>query len=874
MVGLPGTNEGESEGTTIPGAKFFLDDASKLWVARGGSVDLFAVFESGLRYHVLRIPPGEPMFGIQDGVGPIRMLACPDPEAVIHSSAMPGILDPLLVSSWMAKLASAAGHQLATLEALDHAGLQEFHRRILGLLEERIANREQAHRERLRVKTESGTDGLKSAWSELTAAIGGKAFPSPAGDFDQGRCLARAWEAISSNLGVCAQGQAAVCLPSQPDQAIEALTRTAPLRARKVVLRGSWWTQDAGSILAFRNGHAIALIPGARRSYRLFDPSTGRAVRLNGRLAAELDEEAYAVYRRFPVGPVTLYGLLAFWLRECRSDMGLIALTGLLTGALGLAVPLAVGRLLNFVIPAAQRQEVPVLGGLLLVAALAGALFSYASALALQRAGFRAGSATLYALWDRLLALPVFHLNAYTAGDLAQRTSAIDQIRQIVTQPLFVGALACPFSLIQVVLLFHYRPDLAAPALLLPLSLVAVSIVGSFLLARQYSARAACQSELSSHIFQVISGIAKLRVAGAESRAFRSWARRFQRHRTASIRIRRTTALIGGLQAAAPLAGWTFIVFGSRLKVGAARGGIGDLLVFSVAFQQIIGAAVQFGSLLTGFVQLTPLVDRLSPLLNTAPEFSPSKADAGTLSGAIELENVVFQYQPAHPLLKGVSFKIQPGEFVAIVGNSGCGKSTILRLLLGFEQPDSGRILYDGKDVTTLDLLSLRRQMGVVLQNGRIFDGDIASNILGASTLGLDAAWEAARLAGLDTEIDAMPMKMRTYLTAGGGLSGGQRQRLLIARALIHRPRILLFDEATSALDNRSQMTVSHQIESLKVTRLVIAHRLSTLRNADRILVLNDGVIAESGTYRNLMEQRGCFYHMHIGCSVSDMSRH
>ena len=876
MVSLLATvrNEAKVHETTNLGDKFFLDSPDRLWVAEGGSVDLFAVFESGLRYHVLRVEPGEPMFGIEDGAAPMRMLACPDPEAIVRCLPLPHRLDPRLVSGWMAKLASAAGHEIGTLDGLDRASLQRFHGKILALFEEQIGEREAAHQDRLRAKAESGSERIKNALSDMAAPIAGSSLPPPAADADEGRCLARAWEAISRNLGEPAEGHATVWLQSNGrDQAVETLTRTSPLRVRKIVLSGSWWKKDAGPVLAFRSGRAVALILDARRRYRIFDPVTGRAVRFKTWLAAGLEDEAYSVYRPFPSGPVTPYRLLAFCLRECRSDLALMAVMGLLTGVLGLAVPLIMGRMVNFVIPAAQREEVPILGALLLTTAVVGALFSYGSGIALQRAGFRAGSSTLYALWDRLLTLPSSVLAGYSAGEIAQRTSAIDQIRQIVTQPLIASALACPFSLIQVILLFSYRADLAAPALLLPLATVAVSTIGSILLARQYRISAEYQGELSSTVFQIVSGIAKLRVAGAESRAFGCWARLFGRHRAASMRIRRISAVLGGMQAAAPLLGWAFVVFGSGLGARAARpAGIGDLLVFSFAFQQIIGAAVQFGALVTSFSQVAPLVGRLRPLLDASPEFSALKADPGRLSGAIEMENVNFQYQAGHPLLKGVSFRVQPGEFVAIVGSSGCGKLTLLRLLLGFEQPSSGHVLYDGKDASTLNLQSLRRQMGAVLQNGRIFDGDILSNILGASTLGLDAAWEAARLAGLDTDIEAMPMGMYTHLTeGGGGLSGGQRQRLMIARALVNKPRILLFDEATSALDNRTQAIVGARIESLDVTRVVIAHRLSTIRNADRIFVLSEGVIAECGTYRELMKQGGRFYRMAKGCSVSNL---
>ena len=212
-------------------------------------------------------------------------------------------------------------------------------------------------------------------------------------------------------------------------------------------------------------------------------------------------------------------------------------------------------------------------------------------------------------------------------------------------------------------------------------------------------------------------------------------------------------------------------------------------------------------------------------------------------------------------VIDGLDLKIRAGEYVAIVGTTGCGKSTLLRLLLGFETPEKGAVYYDGKDLAKLDLRSLRRHIGTVTQNGTLFQGDIYSNIvISAPQLSLDEAWEAAEIAGIADDIRAMPMGMQTVISEGqGGISGGQKQRLMIARAVAPRPKILLFDEATSALDNKTQKKVSDALDALKCTRIVIAHRLSTIRNCDRILVLSGGKIRESGTYDELIAQKGFF---------------
>jgi len=273
---------------------------------------------------------------------------------------------------------------------------------------------------------------------------------------------------------------------------------------------------------------------------------------------------------------------------------------------------------------------------------------------------------------------------------------------------------------------------------------------------------------------------------------------------------------------------------------------------------------VQLVSVLSSSLVVIPLYERAKPILETAPEVDAAKTKPKTLRGDIEVSHVVFRYEPAgRPILSDLSIHIAPGEFVALVGDSGAGKSTLLRLLLGFEMPESGTVYYDGQDLRELDVRALRRRIGVVLQDDKPSAGSLFDNIAGCANLSLDEAWEAARMVGLEEDIKAMPMGMQTVVPPGwSGFSGGQIQRLLIARALARRPGILFFDEATSALDNNAQAVVSQSIESLKVTRLVIAHRLSTVLGADRIYALRQGQVVEAGTFKELMAKEGYFYEL------------
>jgi len=469
-------------------------------------------------------------------------------------------------------------------------------------------------------------------------------------------------------------------------------------------------------------------------------------------------------------------------------------------------------------------------------------------------------------VWDRLLGLRLSFFRQYSIGDLSARVSAVSQIRQKLGNTILKSLFSSVFALLNLGLLFYYSAPLAAIAFLVALINIGVTVISSILTLRKARPLLDRQGKLQGIMREIINGVAKFRVAGAETRAFAYWGRQYSQQlklTLASQGIEDNLAVINNLLSALTPA--ILFVFAIQLLQPSqsqdSSFSIGTFLAFNAAFGTFIGGATSLSTTVVDVMEVLPIWQRALPILHAVPEVAEDKADPGRLTGQVSVERAVFRYREDGPLtLDNVSIHAEPGEFIALVGPSGSGKSTLFRLLLGFDTPESGTVYYDGQDLSGLDMQAVRRQLGVVLQNSRLMSASIFENIASGALIGMDEAWEAARMAGLADDVQAMPMGMHTVVSEGGtNLSGGQRQRLLIARALALRPRILLFDEATSALDNRTQAIVSESLDRLRVTRIVVAHRLSTIRNADRIYVLQNGRVMQEGDFEALATQPGLF---------------
>lgn len=643
---------------------------------------------------------------------------------------------------------------------------------------------------------------------------------------------------------------------------LEEIARASGLRLRTITLRDGWWKYDFGSLLALdQNTKQPLALLGAQDQPRLIDPAQGEELRFD-EARERLAPTAFELTAPLPFRAINFRELLGFALTQGWRDLIPMLAMGAILGLLGLMMPIATAYIIDSVIPNHEGGHLIELG--LALAVLGGTAFvvNYVSTLAFTRAESCMGRAVQSGIMDRVLRLPMSFFQNYSAGDLATRVMAITQIQTLLSTSSVNAILGGIFGIFSFGLMFFYDVRLALWAALLTLVYLVLSLVLSYLRLRQERPLAALTGKLNNTLLQLILGVAKIRLAAGEDRAFARWASLFAQGRRYQLASQRLGAWQAALNQVLTLSGLLlFVVLIGKPAENVDLIAIGAFAALLVAFQSFAASLAMMIMVTTGLIAIQPQIERARPLLDAAPEIGEEKADPGSLSGAIEVSHLSFRYAPEGPLiLDNVSLEIAPGEFVALVGASGSGKSTLLRLLLGFEQPEAGGILFDGQDLAGIDATAVRRQMGVVMQNAQLMPRSLYDNILGTGSGALKNAWEAAAQVGLAEDIRQMPMGMQTVILEGGGaLSGGQMQRLMIARAIVGRPKILLLDEATSALDNRTQAVVTESLDRLRVTRVVVAHRLSTVVNADRIYVFEAGRIIEVGHYAELIQANGPF---------------
>jgi NHLM bacteriocin system ABC transporter ATP-binding protein len=646
---------------------------------------------------------------------------------------------------------------------------------------------------------------------------------------------------------------------------LDELCKKNQLVTRQVNLTANnWWQQDNGALLGFlkENNRPIALIPTYGSGYDLVDTTENKKTKVTKEIADLLHPTAIMFFRAFPAKNISLKNLIFFGLKNSYHDITRLVVLGSLGGLFAIAIPYATGVLFNTIIPANELSQLWQVISILVIITIGIAIFQMANAIALLRIEGKVSVSTQAAMVERLFNLPAPFFRQFSSGDLAQRTFATDSIMQLITGSTQTALLGGIFSLFSWIYMFFINTHLAILAT--GLVLIAVGVftflnIKKLKFEREYSR---LQGIVLNRIFQLLIGIAKLRIAGAEIKAFIHWAESFKNNVNAVINAQKVTNYLLVFDAVFLIISY-LAIFGF-IELWNLPIHTGDFLAFFAAFTQFSMAILAMSVALTSATNAIPLYERAQPILKTKPEVDPTKVDPGELRGKIEINHLCFRYNSDAPwIINDINLHVEQGEFVALVGPSSSGKSTLLRLLLGLENPESGAIYYDGKDLAELNVQAVRRQIGVVIQNAKLLPGDIFTNIVGSSQATLEDAWEAARLAGFDKDIEAMPMGMNTVIGEGTStISGGQRQRLIIARAIVNKPKILLFDEASSALDNLTQATVSKSLQALNATRIIIAHRLSTIVNANRIYVLEDGKIIEEGTFEQLMKSNGKFAYL------------
>ena len=642
---------------------------------------------------------------------------------------------------------------------------------------------------------------------------------------------------------------------------IDYMTHPSGIMHRRVMLEGNWWKDCDGALLAVTKdkGEFCALLPRKTGGYSFWNTSSGAREKLTSKHKDMFEKEALCFYEPLPEEVKNGKQLLFFLFKHIAIfDYAIVLLATLLATLLGMMTPYISGIIFSRLIPSGKTDIVFTTAILLLITVLAAYIMSVVRTGTLERIKNRMENVVQNALMSKLMHLPPRFFQRKSAGGLATIITYLDRLPMVIADVLLGPCITAVFSFAYVIQIGVLAPSLALPAfvtLIVQALIIIFSIKQKLRLTRE---ELNANMEVKGITYSAISGIQRIKLSGSEKRIVSRWAKAYKNRAKAAYKVYFPSTMQNELVVAAALAGTLWVYFS-----GASRGiELSQFVVFLSAFSIATNNITSLSECAQHLPFLKPSLKLIEPILNETPETSAGKTVVGRLSGAIEMSHVTFRYSEKSPVvLDDLNLKIKPREYIAIVGRSGCGKSTLMRLLMGFEKPESGMVMYDQKDLAELDPASLRRNIGVVLQNGKLFAGSIFSNItISAPWLTLKEAWEAAEMAGMADDIRNMPMGMHTLISEGsGGISGGQKQRLMIARAIAPKPKILMFDEATSALDNITQKKVSDTLDTLNCTRVVIAHRLSTIRNCDRILVMDKGKIAEDGSYDELIAKNGLF---------------
>ena len=645
------------------------------------------------------------------------------------------------------------------------------------------------------------------------------------------------------------------------EEVLEFLLRPYGIMTREVSLEKGFRKDGSGAMLTTfaESGIPVALIPAGVRGYKYMDPDTGKMVRISGSNEKLFSEDAIAFYRPFPTKSLTMKDLVGYIFKNIdRPALISFLIFALIASMVGMLIPWINRMLFSDIASIKNMSALVAIGVFLVCVSLSSLIFGTVQELFLCRITQKLNLSIESATMMRILSLPSGFFSKYAAGDLSSRVENMNFLINEILSLVVTGFTTAIFSFIYILQIRAFAPALSYPAIIVAVLQALVIIIALIIWSRVNTVQMGLSAKESGLSYSLISGVEKIKLAGAERRAFAKWGRAYAAQSKYLYDPPLFLKVFPTLITAISLVG-TAVIYYLAIRTHID---LGQYYAFNAAYAVVDGALISLVPLVGMAAQISPTFELIRPIIEAEPEVAEDKPVIEKLSGGIELNNITFRYSEDMPVvIDDLSLKIRPGQYVAITGKTGCGKSTLMRIMLGFEKPQKGAVYYDGRDLSSVDLKSLRSKIGTVMQNGSLFTGDIYSNIvISAPQLTLDNAWEAAEMAGVAEDIEKMPMNMFTVIDeTGSGISGGQKQRLMIARAIAPKPKILMFDEATSALDNITQKQVSESLDSLKCTRIVVAHRLSTIKNCDRIIVLDKGKIVEDGKYDELIAKDGFF---------------
>ena len=648
-------------------------------------------------------------------------------------------------------------------------------------------------------------------------------------------------------------------IPEDLDE-LEELFYRQQIFFRQIQMEGNWWTRCSGRLLAFTadDDTPVLLSPGFA-DYTFVDPRTGR--RCSARKHMDrLKKEAFSLSYPMPQGKLTISSFIGHALRQLSAYDGICALLACLgVVLLTMFTPYACKMLFDEVIPSGDANQLTPIAVLLFSAAAGLVMVQMTRNYLVVRMKDKTEYAMQTSLMTRLLSLPVGFFKKYSPGELSNRVLSVVRFSTQLTEDMLSTILTLLFTVMMFLQFFTYGgPLLWTGILVMALYMLTIYV--------QYSCRKKVQdqanvyaSKLTGLIYNLAVGAQKIRTNGAEIRAFRHWAEAyepsdpdgsrypalFNYSNSISYNFRMVPLIV------TMLAAWHYGL------------GLSDYIAYCSVLTIATEAIQNFQRITKVMAQLAPEIKLCRPILEEQPETDEGSIFLKDVSGNIDIRGLKFRYDEDMPyLFNNLNLRIHAGDYVAFVGPSGCGKSTLVRLMLGFEQAEAGSIFYDEHNLDDINKPSLRRYcISICLQDGQLVEGTIRDNILfGNGNYTDEEVWEAAKNAALIKDIEAMPRGLDTPISADGqGVSGGQRQRILIARALIRKPKIVFLDEATSALDNISQHIITENLGKMHCTRITIAHRMSTIRECNRIIVLNDGRVEEDGSFDELLAKGGLF---------------